>query len=391
MCPSMSMRSHFIWGMTARTVRWLLQGAGDGRGRVSCGVGGILGRYRLTQSDACFKLGRDSVLLARFLHPCAPGGRCVTWAVGWAPPASAVPAGGGPGPGGVELDPVAAGLARNLSDNGLEGQVLTGDLRDRTLLKGDRFQLVIANPPYFRAGSGKSGGQARWTTLPGGRPVPGGRAFWPRQGGVSLTGSTAPERLAELFAALRGAIWNPSGFSCCLWASSPPYAVLVEAVKEAGPAWSFYRSTIRQSLHTEEDAAMAGTLYLVATPHWQLGDLSPGGGDPGAGGFHHRRGHAVTAKLLNHLGLKKPMVSYYRHNTGTRGEELIARLLGGEAAPWSPMPVPPAISDPGEELVARCAAQEIPWFPSPAPVPLSTRWRCPVCPRDGLPLRAFWP
>ena len=39
--------------------------------------------------------------------------------------------------------------------------VYTGDLRDRALLPGDRFHLVVSNPPYFRAGSGKSGGQAR--------------------------------------------------------------------------------------------------------------------------------------------------------------------------------------------------------------------------------------
>ena len=122
----------------------------------------FLGRYRLTQSDACFKLGRDSVLLARFctLRPrwsvCDLGCGVGSLLLLLSQREEALDR------VGVELDPVAAGLARrNLSDNGLEGQVLTGDLRDRTLLKGDRFQLVIANPPYFRAGSGKSGGQAR--------------------------------------------------------------------------------------------------------------------------------------------------------------------------------------------------------------------------------------
>ena len=122
----------------------------------------FLGRYRLTQSDACFKLGRDSVLLARFctLRPrwsvCDLGCGVGSLLLLLSQREEALDR------VGVELDPVAAGLARrNLSDNGLEGQVLTGDLRDRALLKGDRFQLVIANPPYFRAGSGKSGGQAR--------------------------------------------------------------------------------------------------------------------------------------------------------------------------------------------------------------------------------------
>lgn len=105
---------------------------------------------------------------------------------------------------GVELDPVAAGLARrNLSDNGLEGQVLTGDLRDRALLKGDRFQLVIANPPYFRAGSGKSGGQARMDdTCPVDDLVPGGRAFGQDRGAFR---AGLPPRAAG------GALCRPSG------------------------------------------------------------------------------------------------------------------------------------------------------------------------------------
>ena len=115
----------------------------------------------------------------------------------------------------MELDPVAAGLARrNLSDNGLEGQVLTGDLRDRALLKGDRFQLVIANPPYFRAGSGKSGGQARMDDT---CPVD---DLCRAAGRLAKTGGRfalvyRPERLAGFLPPFGGAGWNPSGFSCC--------------------------------------------------------------------------------------------------------------------------------------------------------------------------------
>ena len=157
----------------------------------------FLGRYRLTQSDACFKLGRDSVLLARFctLRPrwsvCDLGCGVGSLLLLLSQREEALDR------VGVELDPVAAGLARrNLSDNGLEGQVLTGDLRDRALLKGDRFQLVIANPPYFRAGSGKSGG------------------VWPRQGGVSRW-STAPSGWRSFLPPFGGPGWNPSGFSCC--------------------------------------------------------------------------------------------------------------------------------------------------------------------------------
>ena len=38
----------------------------------------------------------------------------------------------------------------------------------------------------------------------------------------------------------------------------------------------------------------------------------------------------VTLRLLNHFGVKKPLVSYYEHNKRTRGEALCARLLAGE-------------------------------------------------------------
>jgi 16S rRNA (cytidine1402-2'-O)-methyltransferase len=113
---------------------------------------------------------------------------------------------------------------------------------------------------------------------------------------------------------------------------------------------------------------MAGTLYLVATPIGNLGDLSLRAAETlEQVDFIAAEDTRVTVKLLNHLGLKKPMVSYYRHNTGTRGEELIARLLGGESCALVTDAGTPAISDPGEELVAQCAAQEIPVVPIPGP------------------------
>lgn len=121
-----------------------------------------LGKYQLTQSDACFKLGRDSVLLAGFctLRPkwtvcdlgCGVGSLLLLTAQREENLTRV----------GIELDPTAAALARkNLADNALSGTILTGDLRDKSLLRGDQFHLVLSNPPYFRAGSGKSGGQAR--------------------------------------------------------------------------------------------------------------------------------------------------------------------------------------------------------------------------------------
>ncbi len=195
-----------------------------------------LGTYRLTQSDRCFKLGRDSVLLAGF----------ATVRSGW----EVCDLGCGVGSlllllsqraenlnrFGVELDPCAAELARrNLADNGLSGTILTGDLRDPALLPPDRFHLVISNPPYFRAGSGKSGGTARMDDSCSVDEL------CRRAGKLTRTGGRfavvyRPERLAELFSAMQAARLESKRLQLLSYdTTKPPYAVLVEAVKDGGP------------------------------------------------------------------------------------------------------------------------------------------------------------
>ena len=113
---------------------------------------------------------------------------------------------------------------------------------------------------------------------------------------------------------------------------------------------------------------MAGTLYLVATPIGNLGDLSVRAAETlEAVDFIAAEDTRVTVKLLNHLGIKKPMVSYHRHNADPRGDALTGRLLAGESCALVTDAGTPAISDPGEELVAQCAAQDIPVVPIPGP------------------------
>ena len=59
---------------------------------------------------------------------------------------------------------------------------------------------------------------------------------------------------------------------------------------------------------------MAGTLYIVATPIGNLDDMPPRvAATFGAADFIAAEDTRVTMKLLNFLGLKKPMVSYYEH------------------------------------------------------------------------------
>ena len=97
---------------------------------------------------------------------------------------------------------------------------------------------------------------------------------------------------------------------------------------------------------------MSGTLYLVATPIGNLGDLSPRAVETlEAVDFIAAEDTRVSVKLLNHFSIKKPLVSYHEHNHVTAGQAILARLLAGESCALVTDAGTPAISDPGEDLV----------------------------------------
>ena len=101
---------------------------------------------------------------------------------------------------------------------------------------------------------------------------------------------------------------------------------------------------------------MAGMLYLVPTPIGNLGDISPRAKKTLAeADFIAAEDTRVSLKLLNHLELKKPLVSYYEHNKNESGPRIVERLLAGESCALVTDAGSPAISDPGEDLVALCA------------------------------------
>ena len=113
---------------------------------------------------------------------------------------------------------------------------------------------------------------------------------------------------------------------------------------------------------------MAGTLYLVATPIGNLGDISQRMARTlEEVDFIAAEDTRVTVKLLNHLGIKKPMVSYYRHNFQAGGAVVLERLLAGEDCALVTDAGTPAISDPGEELVELCARNGLTVVPIPGP------------------------
>lgn len=195
-----------------------------------------LAPYTLSLNDSCFPLGGDSLALSDFAT-LRPGWRVCDLGCGGGTlllllarrenPLSLT---------GVELDVRAAECARsNLSSNGLAGEILTADLRERGILPNEGFDLVISNPPYFSVGSGKSGGQARSEEACTLDDLCAAANRLLKTGGrFALV--HRPERLTDLLCTLRLHKLEPKRLQFVT--ASPehtPSAVLLEAVKNGGP------------------------------------------------------------------------------------------------------------------------------------------------------------
>ncbi|WP_395625172.1 16S rRNA (cytidine(1402)-2'-O)-methyltransferase [Thermomonas sp.] len=109
-----------------------------------------------------------------------------------------------------------------------------------------------------------------------------------------------------------------------------------------------------------------GTLFVVATPIGNLGDLSPRALDTlktvsavCAEDTRH------TRQLLSHFGVDRPLVALHEHNEGDAAGPLVARLLAGESLALVSDAGTPLVSDPGFRLVR--AAREAGIAVSPVP------------------------
>ena len=202
------------------------------------------GGPRFVRSGAGFALGTDSVLLADFAAQrrarriadlgCGAGVLTVLL-LRALEQATAV---------GIELQPDAAQLARdNISANGLSGraQILCADLRaHRTLLPAGSFDLVVANPPYFAAGSGYTSpdpmrAHARDERTCTMQDICTAMAYLTRWGGAAAL-VHRPERLSELLCALTAAGLEPKRLRTVAYkADTAPNLVLVEARRGGKP------------------------------------------------------------------------------------------------------------------------------------------------------------
>ena len=97
---------------------------------------------------------------------------------------------------------------------------------------------------------------------------------------------------------------------------------------------------------------MSGILYLVATPIGNLDDITLRAIKTlKEVDFIAAEDTRHTLKLLNHLNISKPLISYYKQNEKIKSDIIIKRILNGESAAIVSDAGTPAISDPGEEIV----------------------------------------
>ena len=113
---------------------------------------------------------------------------------------------------------------------------------------------------------------------------------------------------------------------------------------------------------------MSGILYVTGTPIGNLSDLSPRAVQTlESVDFIAAEDTRVTLKLLNHFGIKKPMVSYFEHNKRERGEIICNRIESGENCAIVTDAGMPCISDPGEDLIKLCGERGIKTVVIPGP------------------------
>ncbi len=112
---------------------------------------------------------------------------------------------------------------------------------------------------------------------------------------------------------------------------------------------------------------MSGVLYVIATPIGNLSDLTLRASQTlSEVHFIAAEDTRVTLKLLNHLDIKKPLISYNKHNATAKGAAILERILSGESCALCSDAGTPAISDPGEYLVRDALKAGIQVVPIPA-------------------------
>lgn len=141
-----------------------------------------------------------------------------------------------------------------------------------------------------------------------------------------------------------------------------------------------------------ESTVTAGTLYVVATPIGNLGDLSTRAREVlarvqliAAEDTRH------TRQLLQAFGIDTPLTSLHEHNEMHKSEALIARLVAGEAIALVSDAGTPLISDPGFDLVAAARARGVSIVVIPGPCAAIAALSIAGLPTDRFVFEGFLP
>lgn len=139
------------------------------------------------------------------------------------------------------------------------------------------------------------------------------------------------------------------------------------------------------------NAKLTPGLYIVATPIGNLSDLSPRAADVLArADLIAVEDSRVTAKLLRHIDVKRPMLPYHDHNAERVRPQLLERMREGAVALVSDAGTP-LISDPGYKLVREARAAGIPVTTIPGPSAVVAALTLAGLPTDRFLFAGFLP
>jgi 16S rRNA (cytidine1402-2'-O)-methyltransferase len=137
---------------------------------------------------------------------------------------------------------------------------------------------------------------------------------------------------------------------------------------------------------------MAGTLYLVATPIGNLGDISFRAVETlNAVDVVACEDTRHSRRLLDHFGIKTKTVSYHEHNEAERSDQLITRLVSGDSVAVISDAGTPGISDPGFRLVQKAIENGIAVVSVPGPVAFVNAVVASGLPTDSIFFGGFLP
>lgn len=147
-----------------------------------------------------------------------------------------------------------------------------------------------------------------------------------------------------------------------------------------------------KAARSDNDGIEGHTLYIVATPIGNLGDLSD------------RARHTLqqvdfiaaedtrhSARLLKAFSISRPMIALHDHNEPQRVPEIIGRLQQGESAALISDAGTPLVSDPGYRLVRAAQDAGIPARTVPGPSAVIAALSVAGLPTDRFAFEGFLP